>query len=257
MSGDEFIYRGNLAATPLPEILATIHRHKVPGVMELSRDEITKRIFVSDGDIIFVTSSDREESLGAFLLHEGRISPAQYRVSCDELARCPGKRHGTILVELGFLTTEELGPLVRDQVQRLLWEMFDWGEGEVTFRVGSFRGDEIFQITLPTPRAILSGCRRISDGRTATGRLGGRQTVFRRRVVPQHLANLRLESGEQQLLDLMDGRRTFVELCEQGPFTPGLNARVVYGLAILQLAEPERAPAGSPVKVQVRTNGEG
>ena len=34
----KFEYRGDLGVTPLPEILATIHRYRVPGVVIASRD---------------------------------------------------------------------------------------------------------------------------------------------------------------------------------------------------------------------------
>ncbi len=254
MTADEFIYRGSLAETPLPEMLATIHRHKVPGVMELEREETTKRIYIVEGDIIFATSSNRDESLGEYLVRRGKITKTQARASSDELLRQPGKRHGVIMVEMGLLQPEELGTTVRDQVQAILWDLFDWEDGDVSFRVGRFRDDEVYKIKIPTPRAILSGCRHISDGRSVTGRLGGRQTVFRPLGRPEHLADLWLEAGEQQLLDLVDGRRTFLELCEQGPFPPGTNARMVYALTVLGLIEPERAGA-SGIRMKMRTEG--
>ncbi len=254
MTADEFTFRGSLADTPLPEMLATIHRHKVPGVMQLERNDTTKRIYVIEGDIIFATSSDRSESLGEHLVRRGKLTKTQYRASSDELLRQPGKRHGVILVEMGLLQPEELGPTVREQVQGMLWDLFDWNTGDVSFRVGRFRDDEVYKIKIPTPRAILSGCRHINDGRMVTGRLGGRQTVFRPVDRPEHLADLRLESGEQQILELVDGRRTFLKLCEQGPFSPGANARMVYALTVLGLIERERTSA-SGIRMKVRTDG--
>ncbi len=35
MVGEEFVYRSELEKTPLPEILATINRYGVPGVLEV------------------------------------------------------------------------------------------------------------------------------------------------------------------------------------------------------------------------------
>jgi len=251
MPEGKFIYRGDLSETTLPEMLVTIHRYQVPGVMELSRDQTVKRIYIQDGDVIFATSSDRSESLGDYLLERGKITKAQLRVSNDEMARSPGKRHGTILVELGFLKPEELGPMVRGQVQTILWSMFDWDRGEVTFEVGRFREDEVFKIKVPTLRAILSGCKRMRDGKRITDRLGGRNAVFTKSEPPEHLAALRLEAGERQLLDLVDGRRTLIELCQQGPFSPGINARTLYAMRLLELIE-KKGPASSGIRIQVR-----
>lgn len=246
---DEFIYRGNLEETTLPAMLATIHRHSVPGVMEASRGSATKRVYFIDGDVIFATSTDRQESLGDFLLREGRITQAQYRVSSDELLRSPGTRHGTILVQMGFLTSEELGIAVREQVQDILWNLFNWDAGEVQFKVGRFRDDEVYKIKIPTPRAILSGCKRIQDARRVTAQLGGRTTVYSQVARPERLTSLRLETAEQQLLDLVDGRTPLVDLCEKGPLSPGLNARVLYAFLELQLVERN---SSSGIRIQVR-----
>jgi hypothetical protein len=235
--GDEFVYRGNLAETPLPEMLATIHRYGVPGEMEFATGGDTRRVFFLDGDVIFATSSDRSESLGDFLLTKGKISQGQYNVSVAMLKRSRGKRHGTILVEMGFLKDEELGMAVREQVMTILWQLFNLTESTVTFKVGKFRSDEDIQIKIPTPRVILSGCKRISDAKAVTSRLGGKHTVFHKRECPEHLASLTFEAGEQQLLELVNGKRTLLELCAEGPHKPGLNARALYAFVVLGLVE--------------------
>jgi hypothetical protein len=250
MGGEEFVYRGSLAETPLPEMLATIHRYRVPGVMEVSLGEESKKVYIVEGDVIFAVSSDRSESLGEFLVRSGRLSEEEQRVSVDELTRSEGKRHGTVLVEMGLLKPEELGPLVRDQVQQILWTLFDWEKGSVTFRVGRFRDDEVIKINIPTPRAVVSGCRRIFDGKRVTARLGGRTTVLKRLPFPEHLSGLRLEPGERQLLEMVDGRRTLVELCEDGPFSAGVNARILYSFVVLQLVE--RKGEGGGIRIHVR-----
>jgi hypothetical protein len=252
MAADEFVYRGNLAETPLPEMLATIHRHGVPGVMAFTAEDVTKRVFFVDGDVIFATSSDRSESLGDFLLREGRITDEQYRESSDEMLRSPGTRHGSVLVQMGFLTQEQLGEAVREQVQSLVWSVFNWSSGAVTFRVGRFRDDEVYKIKIPTPRVILSGCRRLEDGKAVTTRLGGRNAVFGRLEVPSHLESLELEEAERRLLELVDGKRTLFQLCEKGPLGAGQNARVLYALAVLGLIERE-STGGGGIKIQVRS----
>jgi hypothetical protein len=250
MGSDDFIYRGNLAETPMPEMLATIHRYRVPGVMELTAQDMTKTVHILDGDIIFATSSDRKESFGDFLLQKGRITEAQYRVSVDEMDRSPNRRHGSILVDMGFLEPGELGPLVREQVQLILWTLFDWQAGEVSFRVGRFREHERYKIKIPTPRAILAGCRHISDPRRLTTKMGGRQAVLKRARVPEHLRGLRLESSEHDLLELVDGATQLQDLCEQGPYAPGENARVLYAFAVLGIVETATA-GSSAIKIHV------
>jgi hypothetical protein len=251
MAAEEFVYRSELESTPLPEILATINRYGVAGVLEVTRDEIIKRVFFLDGDVIFATSSDRSESLGDFLLRNGEITKEQHAQSSQELAVTPGARHGEILVRMGFLSQEDLGRAVRRQVQAIVWSLFNWSRGSVTFKVGNARDDEVFKIKIPTARAVLAGCRLIEDPKTVTARLGGRGAVLKRLPRPDHLQKFRFEPDELQLLELVNGKRNLYELCESGPLSPGANARVIYALVELQMVTVDPAGSGK-ILIQVR-----
>jgi hypothetical protein len=235
MVSDEFVFRGDLETDSLPEILATIHRHGVPGVLECTRDDVAKCVFFATGEIIFATSTDRDESLGESLLRDGLITEDELRLSSDELRRTPGRRHGTVLVQMGFLEPHELGAAVRKQVQAIVWSLFSWTSGTVTFRVGTFRENEVYKIEIPTARAILEGCRFLADPKEVTSRLGGRSGVLQPAKAPARLDGLELEDDEKRLLDLVDGRRTVYELCEAGPLNPGINARILYAMRTLRL----------------------
>lgn len=251
MSAEEFVYRSELEKTPLPEILSTINRYGVPGVLEVTRDEIIKRVFFLDGDVIFATSSDRSESLGEFLLRNEEITREQLQRSSEELSVTPGSRHGEVLVRMDILNQEDLGRAVRRQVQAIVWSLFNWSRGSVSFKVGSARDDEVFKIKIPTARAVLAGCRLIEDPKIVTARLGGRGAVLKRLPRPSHLEKFRFEPDEQQLLELVNGKRNLYELCEAGPLSPGANARVIYALVELQMVTVDPAGSGK-ILIQVR-----
>ena len=250
MVSEEFVFRGDLESESLPEILATIHRHGVPGVLECTREDVSKCVYFATGDIIFATSTDREESLGESLLRENLITEDQLRLSSDELRRTPGRRHGTILVQMGFLEPHELGTAVREQVQSIVWSLFAWKTGSVTFRVGNFRDDEVYKIKIPTTKAILEGCRFLTDPKDVTAKLGGRGGILRPMKPLTHLEGLEFEDEEQQLLDLTDGSRTLYELCEAGPLNPGINARILYALLVLGLIGREQTSQAIKIRVK-------
>jgi hypothetical protein len=248
------IFVGELAETPLPEMLATIHRHRVPGVLEVQAAEFTKRVFILGGDIIFASSTNRAESLGDMLLAANRLNVDQYRASALLLLDNPRKRHGQILVEMGLLGEAEMRAAVLEQVQRIIWSLFDLNEGLVTFTLGEDRADEIYKLRIPTPRAVLHGCKTVGDAKRLVGRLGGKATVFSRPPLPEHLKDFQLETGEEQILALVDSKKTLFELCERGPFSAGLNARVLYALNCLGLIRKDKdAPAA--IKVHVPSAG--
>lgn len=251
MSGEEYVYRSQLERTPLPEILATIHRYGVPGVLAVSREEGTRQVFFLDGDMIFATSTDRNESLGGYLVRNKVVSQEQLDASSEQLNKTPGARHGEIMVRMGFLDREQLGTAVRKQVQAIVWSLFNLTEGAVTFMVGRARDDEVFKIKIPTARAILAGCRNIEDPKVITARLGGRGAIFKRLPRPAHLEKFRFDSDERQLLELVNGKRNLYELCEAGPLSPGANARVLYALTELQMVTVDPTSSGK-ILIQVR-----
>jgi hypothetical protein len=251
MVGEEFVYRSELEKTPLPEILATINRYGVPGVLEVRREDVTKEVFFLEGDVIFATSTDRRESLGEYLVRSGDITREQLARSSEELASTPGARHGEVLVRMSYLSPVALGKSVRRQVQSIMWSLFNWNDGQVSFKVGTSREDENFKIKIPTARAILAGCRRIEDPKIITARLGGRGAVFKRLPRPPHLERFRFEADELELLELVDGKRNLYELCEAGPLSPGANARVLYALVELQMVTMDPSSSGK-ILIQVR-----
>jgi hypothetical protein len=251
MASEEFVYRSDLEKTPLAEILATVNRYGVPGVLEVEHDGIVKRVYLLDGDIIFATSTDRSESLGDYLVRAGEITEEELEQSSEELATSPGARHGEILVKMGFLDREKLGAAVRKQVQAILWSLFNWNAGQVTFKVGRAKDDEIFKIKIPAARAIIAGCRRIEDPKMITARMGGRGAILKKLPRPPHLEKFRLEPDERELLELIDGKKTLYELCESGPASAGANARILYAFAELQMLTIDPSSSGK-ILIQVR-----
>src|SRR5262249_16687178 len=106
-----FEYRGELAVTPLAEVLATINRYRVPGVVAVEGGTGMRKIYLDDGRVIFATSNEREVSLGMYLLKEGILKPDAAREAESRRTR-EGLRLGQVLLQMGILTPESLNQAV-------------------------------------------------------------------------------------------------------------------------------------------------
>jgi hypothetical protein len=243
------LYHTDLAQTPLPEILVTIHRYKAPGVVECRRGDVIKRIFLDRGQIIFATTNQIAESLGDKLLAAGRITREQYEASLARV-RETGKRHGVTLVEMGLLGNEELFVAVREQIESILWTLFAWDYGAVTFVPGRDKHLEFVKVEIPVPRAVLNGVRMMPDARALVARLGVKTTLYA--PTGQKVDDLALMPEERHVLDAVDGRRVLYELVNTPSLPPADNARILYGLLALQLIA-EKVPR--QIKVQINTGG--
>jgi hypothetical protein len=240
------LYRSELSVTPLPEILATVDRYKAPGVVECRRGDEVKKIFLEEGQIVFATSSDRADSLGDRLLRDGKITQAQYDESV-RLLRTTGKRQGTILADMKALEPKDLFVSLREQIQEIVWSIFAWTEGSVTFSPGREKHLEFVKLKIPVLQAVLQGVRRMPDARSLVARLGNKTTLLIR--TGNNVEGIKLTNDEQALLDRVDGKRVLYELVNSPPLAASENARILYAFFAIELiavTEPRQ------IKVQIK-----
>jgi Domain of unknown function (DUF4388) len=249
-----FQYRGDLSQTALPEILYTIDRFQVPGVIEASREGMMKQVFIKEGNVVHATSSDRDDSLGAYLQRNGVLSPEMYMDTMREREKT-NKRYGVLLIEHGLLSPGEVYRAIRKQIEAIVWSLFYWNDGSVIFSIGEFREPDSVRIQLPMRQVILQGIKRAPDAKTLVARLGRKETLFEACYRTEQLIELALDADEYRLLSLIDGRRTLYDICTQGPRSAAENGKLLYAFQILQLIRAAGAAASPPPEGKVQQEG--
>lgn len=243
-----FQYTGNLEETFLSDMFALIFQHNVSGVMEISRDGCDKKIYVSGGNVVHATSTDHTDRLGAHLFRSGLLTREELRSTMRERGHSD-KRHGQLLIESGLLSPKELYEAIRHQMESIVWSVFSWQQGQVSFRIGNLDGAGKIRIHLPMRQVIVRGIQEVTDTKSLVSRLGRKSTVFRPVYCTEDLIELALDRDEYALLRLIDGHRTFFDVCNEGPFGMSGNARLIYAFRLLGLVE--RAHTGDGVKIRL------
>ncbi len=263
-----FQYRGDLAQTALPEILFTIDRFQVPGVIEASRDGVVKRVFIKEGNVVHASSSDREDSLGSYLERSGTLTPEVVVETMRERERS-NQRYGVLLIDRGILSPGEVYRAIRKQIEAIVWSLFYWQDGSVSYSIGDFREADAVRIQLPMRQAILQGIKRAPNAKALVARLGRKETVFEPCYRIEELIELALDAEELKLLRLVDGNRSLYDVCIQGPHGPAENGKVMYAFQVLQLvraavaaadfvSEPAKAreEGTGAIKIRFKTQGD-
>jgi len=236
----------------LAEMFYTIFRHRVPGLIEITHDGIVKRITIHDGMVLHASSTDRVDRLGAYLYRSGQLS----RETLEETMRKrreSNARHGQIMIEDGLLSPGELYQAIRGQMEAILWSLFAWQEGEVTFQIGKLPAPAV-KIHLPMRQVVLRGIKHVPDVKALVTSLGRRDTVMTSSFAIEDLLEIALDKDEYTLLRLVDGRRTIYEICSQGPFSVAENARLLYAYHVLRLVhrtEGRSEPATGAIKIRL------
>ncbi len=232
-----FQYHGDLAETPLPEILARVAHFDLPGRLEAVKDDQSTEIFVRDGHVIHARSSDLSNSLGVYLRRVGRLSQDEFR-RVMRMRRESSDRLGGLLIEEGLMSPQEVREAIVHQSEQIVWSLFSWWRGELTFKIGPWDPVDMTPIHLSLSRVIIDGIKRESDVRPLIGRIGGRATVLEPTFTVEDTVLHGLDADDFKLLSMVDSKRSLFELCAEGPRTGKDNARGLYAFYVLGLVKP-------------------
>lgn len=249
---NKYVYKDDISNLPLPEILAVIEKYKVPGVITIKDNFYERKVYLSEGKIIFATSTNPDERLGEFLLYKGVITKAQYDESVERLKRGEG-RQGKILVDMKAITPKELFIYVQEQISEIVYNLFNLNEGKVCFEIGKFKEEEIIKLSIPIKKAIFEGIKKIKDPKRCLQRLGSKTAIYEPVFELKDVIGLSLTQEETKLLQMVDGKKSLYEIITKGPFTQGMNARILYAFFVLHLISKK---SDGVIKIHMKTEGD-
>ncbi len=201
------LVNGRLEGLNVPELLWNLCRRGSTGVLQMTSRGITKKVYFTEGRIVFALSGDPDDRLGDRLLRDGLITLDQLEGALAQLST--GKRLGTILVGAGHLSLDNLVRGVLNQVKGIVLALFPWEEGDYAFVEGPLPTEEVITLGMRTAEMMLQGIRQI------------RSFSRLRKSVGPPSARFHLAAGWQDALDgldIRDGERMLLKrLDESGP----------------------------------------
>jgi hypothetical protein len=232
--------QGRLEDVHFSEILLTISQRKETGVLHVVRYRIEKDIYFQDGRIVFAKSNDRDERLGELVLRSGKVS---YR-HLDEASKkvVPGLRLGTILVQEGFLKASDLYLGVIQQVEEIVYSIFDWSDGNFAFRSGELPTKEVITLSISTPDIILKGIGRVWRWSWVRDWVGALNTVYVRRDDWEAVAKkMSITPQIQSMIDLLEQPRLLEEILDISAMSNFETCKLLWALLIIGLIQPAMA----------------
>lgn len=155
-----FEYRGSIQNTPIPRLLRSLYQQSLTGALHIVREGIKTSLYLTEGSLVFATSSASETRLGEQMVRNGQITEDELAAARRFMEKM-GLRFGTALTMLGVIQMEELKPLIVQHVLSLVYSTFDWTSGEFIFEQGAQLKNEVV-LSLSTADAIFAGIRHLS-----------------------------------------------------------------------------------------------
>jgi uncharacterized protein DUF4388 len=195
--------QGSLADTNCCEVLASRCKGAQTGVLIAQGPGGEKSVYLEKGRIVFAASKDPDDRLGELLLTRGAVTREQLDQASVHVR--PGKRLGTILVELGYLPAAELPRWVLEQVKEIIYSLFSWGDGKYRFEAGPLPSGEVIVLRISTAEIFLSGLRRVQKWSVVKKGAGENQIPYRLSAnFRELLKEVHLGKEEESLLGLLE-----------------------------------------------------
>ena len=152
------IDRGHLDPARLPTRIFHLAVRRETGALVLRDGPRKKRIFFVEGSPECVTSTEKRELLGEFLIERGQVLRMEVEMALAMLPRFGG-RLGDALVGIGVLRPIELFRAIHDQTEERLLDTFRWKGGELAFARGVRSQEETFPLGVDTYELVGRGIR--------------------------------------------------------------------------------------------------
>jgi tetratricopeptide (TPR) repeat protein len=143
-------------------LLNRIYSGRLTGKLQLVFGRLEKQLFFDSGQLVFATSSDRQDSLGEMMLRAGALTQSQFEEAT--LLVQTGQRFGSAITEMGVYGVEEVTTWVQRQLIQITASVLDYPAGRYYF-FGSLERNVVPEIGIPMPlgKLLLEAVHRAND----------------------------------------------------------------------------------------------
>ncbi len=150
---------GEIGSTNFPTLLVRAAARAQRGLLTIVAGDVERKIYLREGLVLFAGSNAPAEFLAERAIQKGILSRDQVKEALG--ASTTGRRIGSTLVQLGFLTEEKLVELLLEQVRAIVAACFAIEAGHYSLSVGALPTNETITIDEPASAIVAREVRRI------------------------------------------------------------------------------------------------
>jgi curved DNA-binding protein CbpA len=223
-----------------PRILIDLHRNRKTGTLTIDTADVTKKVFIDRGNAVFASSTDEDDRLGEMLIKLGKITIEQYDRSV-ELLKQTGKRQGTILVELGYLTPKDLVMGVKSQVREIIYSLFQVEYAEYEFDEEQLPTREVITLQMSMGTLIYEGMKKINNVVRIKREMPDMNAVLKLNEDPKSVfRDIVLSPPDKAMLAMIDGTITVRELLDGTSVATFEAIKTMYVLYVTGMIEEQK-----------------
>lgn len=243
------------AKTSLPTALMAAVRGRATGALVHVGINVSRAVWLREGNPVFADSTDPNEALGAYLAFRGAITETGRVMMEAELGR-PSLREEQAVIDSGLLGPSEVLELLRDAFAERLVNAFGAPGAAWTFEPRPLPPD-MPTFEFPAGEALLRGVReRYSAERLALEFpiAPNDRYAYQSSELAKH-PKLVLDKDEVRFASVLDGVRGFDEAVAASGVPRARAHAALYALALLEIVEyvpvTKASPAAKPASAEV------
>ena len=168
-SANNPIGAGSLGDKHVARLIFDLAETTAIGTLSLAHSKVRKDLYVRGGQVVAADSNLRQEALGTLLCAKGILDEGQLTFLLAETKK-RGHKMGAVLIELGWLTPEEVLNCLAAQARKRIVDCLRWDEGSYVFTPGDTFGDRVIEHDLDVAKSVFLGLYRSATPETLVGR---------------------------------------------------------------------------------------
>jgi hypothetical protein len=238
---DAFPLSGNVDPRTFPFAIMDLHRGGATGSLKVEGPTYHKALYFRSGRMLFGSSNDPRDQLGAILIESGKLTPEQLEDVNGKVG--PGNPLAKLLSESGLVSQRELGDAARAKVERIVSDLLNYESGSYEFEDGVLPKGAV-DLKLSTEKTAIAAVQRIEDRAFVLRHIDSLQTVLSPTPeLAEGAASLEGELGS--LPQCVDGQRTIKEVAEAAGMDDFETAKLACALLFLGWVQTGASAAGS------------
>jgi len=226
---EAFPLSGSIDPRAFPFLIAHLHRQGATGSLKVDGPSYQKAVYFRAGRVLFGSSNDPKDQLGAILIESGRISPEQLEEVNAKVG--PGNPLAKVLSDSGFVSQREPSEAARTKVERIVSDVLSYDTGSFEFEDGVLPKGAV-DLKLSSEKLFLAAVRRISDRNFVLRHLDGMDIVLSAAAEMERVqAAIEAEAGPAPRL--FDGRRSLKDVAAEARLDEFEAAKIACALLFL------------------------
>ena len=154
--------RGRIDLFGVANIFQLLHQAEATGKLVLEGESERGRVYFHEGRLIYARTDAAMERLGDALVRRGVLEPAQLEGARIQAERRDA-RIGSVLVDSGSLSQEQLVAAIQEQIQEVVFRLVAIEHGSFAFYSQIYPENEDILLDVSLDFLLIEGLRKLDE----------------------------------------------------------------------------------------------